>query len=247
MPGPSGGGGGPVQANVQPTGLPYGEATQLHNTQAAIGLPNANAQQAQQASAVQAGVDAASQSPLGATPGGLSRPTDNPNEHVMNGAPSGPGAGPEILGPQSSSSISPVQYLEGLYLRFPYPQIRDLLIEARKARAQPIPQMMAPVVGDGGVGGPSLLPPRPDSSTALSPLLTPAQQQPPVTPLIPPTGAEAPMQLPDAGASGAASGAASQPATPASKPAPKKIEGKAAHPSQRPGPTKVNEKTKASA
>lgn len=56
----------------------------------------------------------------------LDAPSDRPGEHVMAGAPLGPGPGPEVLGiPQGTDAVD--DYLRALWSIDPNPDIRELL------------------------------------------------------------------------------------------------------------------------
>lgn len=99
----------------------YGAATQQADAQRQMPLP---------------GPGLAAQAPLG--PGGpsgplpgslgaLHDPTQRPDEPVTHGLPSGPGAGPEVLGGQPDPTVN---VLRGLYAAFPTPDVAALLNEA---------------------------------------------------------------------------------------------------------------------
>lgn len=89
---------------LKPVSMPgevYGAGQDAINAQKAIPLPNAQAAQAPQpqpagqptAQQVLAQIAAQPRPPV--TP--LDAPSGNPGEHIMTGAPTGPGPGPEIL------------------------------------------------------------------------------------------------------------------------------------------------------
>lgn len=80
-----------------PTGLPYGEKQALVSAQRQAPLP----QQGPDIDPAIAQAQAHSFNPVG-----LGDPTQRPNEPIQHGLPSGPGAGPEVLQPQSGTSAS---------------------------------------------------------------------------------------------------------------------------------------------
>ncbi len=74
-----------------------------------------------------AAMTAAKASPLGAGPG-LSAPSALPGEHVMTGAPVGPGAGPGVLGILPGQAQSdPHAVLNALQSRYSDPDMTSLL------------------------------------------------------------------------------------------------------------------------
>lgn len=91
---------GPRVAPQAPTGLPYGEHQQLIAAQQAvpIGPPPP------------AAPGAPAQAPgAGPAPGfaHVMAPTQNPDEPVTAGIPSGPGPGPEVLSPMAQGAFQP--------------------------------------------------------------------------------------------------------------------------------------------
>jgi hypothetical protein len=75
-------------------------------------------------------------------------PSERPGEHVMSGAPLGPGPGPEIL-PDQPDPTDPILYLEAAYQKSQLPEIFDLLQDARAARVAltpPEPDQRAPIL-----------------------------------------------------------------------------------------------------
>lgn len=61
--------------------------------------------------------------PRTATP--LDAPTARPDEHVMSGAPVGPGPGPEVLGISPNEDVE--AQLRAAYARYPTEQLRALI------------------------------------------------------------------------------------------------------------------------
>lgn len=102
----------PAQAAPQQT---YGQAGAQIEAQRAIPLP------------------AGGPLPEPITPFGA--PTQRPDEHVMTGAPAGPGPGPEIL-PQPGGDLIP--WLAALYREDPTEEIRGMLEEAQYRAGQPL-------------------------------------------------------------------------------------------------------------
>lgn len=62
--------------------------------------------------------------PLPGSFGPLDRPTERPGEPLTTGLPTGPGAGPEILG---IGDTDPDTELRAIYLQFPSEDLRELL------------------------------------------------------------------------------------------------------------------------
>lgn len=108
-PGKSYGNRSDLQAAKAPTGLPYGEHKQLVDAQHAVPLPNTPP-------------PAAPIPPAGAGPavalGPFDRPTERPQEPVTTGLPTGPGPGPEVLGPQQAPDLIGAQ-LHAIFQQFP--------------------------------------------------------------------------------------------------------------------------------
>lgn len=116
----------PKQAPKAATGQPYGEAGKQLAAQQAIPLPDNTALPAPRPAPAMPMV----------APGALgafSRPTERPAEPVTAGAPVGAGPGPEITA--TASETDPILYLEAAYRRWGYPEIHELLVNAREARA----------------------------------------------------------------------------------------------------------------
>lgn len=105
-----------------PTGLPYGEASQLQRSQQAAPLPAGLDQQALEA--------AQATTP----PPPITAPSDRPEEPLTAGLTSGPGAGPEILGTQPG--MSPLDQLRGLYGAHPAPEIAAIIAYAESRGEQ---------------------------------------------------------------------------------------------------------------
>lgn len=98
----------PVQAA---TGQAYGEAGRQRLAQAAMPLPQGAP---------------ADMKPPGSL-GGLTRGTENPNEPITSGLPMGPGPGPEVL---ANTPDDAVEFLRGLYLRYPLDELREIIEQA---------------------------------------------------------------------------------------------------------------------
>lgn len=113
-------------AMAAPKGLPYGGQKQLLDAQRAVPV----APPPSQTGGGGGGPQAAPQGPQGPMPGGLGdifRSTERPDEPLTTGAPAGPGAGPEMFQGAHPFADDMDAKLRGLYLRFPMPELRDLL------------------------------------------------------------------------------------------------------------------------
>lgn len=120
------------------TGKPYPNRTDLGNpaTQAAQinRPPRVRAPQGVPTQGLQTTPQAAQAPPViqpqafGLAPGAspFDRPTERPNEPLTEGLPIGPGRGPEALGPMTSTAS---QELRALFLRYPLPELRELIEE----------------------------------------------------------------------------------------------------------------------
>lgn len=114
------------QAPTAATGQPYGQAGQQIAAQRAVPLPSAPPPPSP-AAAAPAGGEAAPPPPPPPDP---YRPTERPNEHVMTGLPVGPGAGPEALPIQPSSSTDPLAIqIRALYQKYPSVELANLLAD----------------------------------------------------------------------------------------------------------------------
>lgn len=99
------------QAPAAPTGLPYGEHKAQIDAQRALPLPD------------------------NLTP--LDAPTQRPTEHVMTGAPMGPGSGPEILGlpPEPGPDSAVADKLRAMYLAHPNRDLAELIADLNNGMA----------------------------------------------------------------------------------------------------------------
>lgn len=115
-----------------PTGLGYGEATQLRQTQqqAPAGQPQ-TPPVSLQAQAHQAAQATPPPSRL------IHAPTERPNEPVTTGLASGPGAGPEALVGGGAAMDPTLAVLQGMYSRFPSPDMQALVMEAQRRAGMP--------------------------------------------------------------------------------------------------------------
>ena len=110
-----------------PTGLAYGEASQLRQTQQQV--PGAAPQQAPVS--LQAQAHAAAQ----ATPPPanlIHAPTQRPNEPVTAGLATGAGPGPEVLAGGGAAMDPTLAVLQGMYSRYPSPDMQALVMEAQR-------------------------------------------------------------------------------------------------------------------
>jgi hypothetical protein len=103
----------PPQAVRAPTGGPYGQASKLQASQAAVPLPNRDALYDQAIKAAQNAV--------GAGPG-LARPTERPDEPITAGAARGPG--PNTLPGLANMNPDPNEVLRAMVLQ--NPQVSEL-------------------------------------------------------------------------------------------------------------------------
>lgn len=117
-----------TQPNRVPTGLPYGQNTQLASAQKALPLPQAapppSGAAASQVPPPAGAAPEPSQPPdvLGQATAmpysevGLGRPSDRPNEHVTTGLPGGPGAPLSLpgTGPNVSGLLDQVASASGM-------------------------------------------------------------------------------------------------------------------------------------
>lgn len=67
------------------------------------------------------------QRPVPGTLGGLTRPTERPNEPITAGAPFGAGPGPEVMGVSSVTGNAALDELRMIYQMFPNDDLADLL------------------------------------------------------------------------------------------------------------------------
>lgn len=123
MPRPPRGGGGNrtdlygKQAVRTPTGGGYGDAKKLADAQQAVPLPQApDPQRALQAAAAEA------------PPPPITAPSANPAEALTTGLASGPGPGPEVLGP--GPGLTPLDELRALVRVYPDPALLRLIAYA---------------------------------------------------------------------------------------------------------------------
>jgi hypothetical protein len=65
--------------------------------------------------------------PVPGAAGAFTRPTDRPNEPITAGMPMGAGPGPEGMPPVPGGGA--LDELRILYMRFPYPELRELIEE----------------------------------------------------------------------------------------------------------------------
>lgn len=121
------------QADLVPSGAPYGQRQQNEALAAQIARPVPAAAPAAPAVAAPAGqpdvMAAADAAPFQSV--GLAGPTDRPGEPLTAGMDMGRGPGSEILNnPASNLSMANDevgQTLRDLYAQFPYPGIRELI------------------------------------------------------------------------------------------------------------------------
>ena len=123
------------EATLRPAAYPhqaYGQGVDAIQSQKAIPLPNEVANQTPSASppvspaAVSPPPLPANYAPVQVTP--LDAPSDRPGEHVMSGAPMGPGPGPESQIPAPGSANGDVlSQLQALVSVFPNPGLVNLI------------------------------------------------------------------------------------------------------------------------
>lgn len=99
------------------TGQTYGRAGEQADAQRALPLP---APAPPPAPPAQGTVTAGPLTPLNA-------PTQRPNEPLTAGLPTGPGPGPEILGPQAGTDAELVDFLRGAYGAYPTEELRGMI------------------------------------------------------------------------------------------------------------------------
>lgn len=124
----------PKPAATAFTGQPYGQGVQQAQAQQALpvgGTPVPPPQPGGAGPMPQSTPVGQMPQPTGPAPGSagdFTRPTERPGEPVTHGLPTGPGGGPEVLGPTAQAPMDPVTArIYALYKRFPLQEIADLL------------------------------------------------------------------------------------------------------------------------
>lgn len=140
-----------ARPTLRPVSMPgevYGAGQEAIQAQKAVPLPNAQAAQAPQpqaapapnAAQVLAANAAAPRPPI--VP--LDAPSQNPGEHIMAGAPTGPGPGPEVLAPPLGYAPGSAQDLaarvRAVYEKFQNPNLLGL-IALIESNTPPPPQI----------------------------------------------------------------------------------------------------------
>lgn len=128
------------KATLKPISAPgqqYGQGVDAILAQKAIPLPNVAAQQAPNpAAAIPAGPPGGMIAPTGPPPiTPLDAPSGNPDQHVMHGAPMGPGAGPEALNMNGAANpaaaatgnAAVLSQLKAIYSMVPTPGLGALI------------------------------------------------------------------------------------------------------------------------
>ena len=118
----------PVQA---PTGLPYGEAQQLQQAQQGQAVPQP--QTPPQSLDVQAHQAAQNTQPPSQL---IHAPTERPDEPLTTGLPTGPGAGPAVLGSGDPNADPAINALKGLVARYPSRDLNALLAEHQASQSR---------------------------------------------------------------------------------------------------------------
>lgn len=120
-----------TQAATAAPGQEYGQAAAQLRAQQSLPLPK---QGMPAASAAAPPAPASPATPGGPPPGSLGpldAPTARPNEPITTGLSSGPGPGPEALGPGAPTDPNPtVAMLKGILARYPNPDLQALITEA---------------------------------------------------------------------------------------------------------------------
>lgn len=110
----------PKPPATQFTGQPYGARLQQEQAQQAV--PTGPTQVPPPAP-----MAPGPPSPAPGEAGALTRPTERPGEPVTHGLPTGPGAGPEALGPGFNAGDPITMRIRALYSQYPLQEIADLL------------------------------------------------------------------------------------------------------------------------
>lgn len=74
------------------------------------------------------------ETPIPGAGGAFARPTERPNEPITDGLPMGAGRGPEALPPAPGGGA--LDEIRILFMRFPYPELRELIEEMQEEAAR---------------------------------------------------------------------------------------------------------------